>query len=533
MPRSRASLIAVVRSGLWRSAAIVVLTLIVFGWTYYVGRSLGMAASLPRDSFTRAEMSIAVAISRLSYGASGYVLYTPVVHALIEGGFNADSISVSGRIDAAIERARALHFRPDCAVPQRCLDDWGDDKGYADFVILAFWLFGFGIGALYNFYFLLLAVSLLMFTAQFFTDPERLLVMLFFVSAHYATMLILPNSTVTSVVHDARFLPAASTLAALHIALVLLRLSPLRTSDVAIVAGQVLIIVLAIDGRSSTKWQIVFIATISVIAVLRAACSSPWRAHILVDAAVVVGLGLAGVAGLDVYKRMAYDERYLREGIPSHVVWHNVYMGFGIHPSAVARFDLNPTDATSYRHADRFLRSHPETATALGIDMTRVAYPLFTAVGWRKYDEVVRAMYFRFWRDHPGYAFQTYALYKPKYLLEQIRWQLRPHSRFPAWVAVDEAVLPARRVPFNPFNVLAATAVGAGVVLAGLRAPRVSYDCALLGAVLVACSLIPSVVVAPLYYELPAVFLAIAVLIYAIGAALLVIIAKRWLLRLG
>jgi hypothetical protein len=437
-----------------------------------------------------------------------------VVDALIDGGFRADAIAEPGRINVAIERARRLQFVTDCRAPRMCADDWGDDKGYADFAILAFWLFGFRIESFYYLYFLVLGISAALFAAEFRRQPACLLLLPLFLAAHHVTVVILPDSVVTAVLHDARFLPALSMVATLHLALVASAPGALGLGSLALATAQVAVIILAIDGRASTIWQVVLIVGAAMVGILRACRAGGAWARTAAGKGVVLALIVGGVAALAGYKRITYDERYLREGIPSHVVWHNVYMGLGIHPQAVSRFDLNPTDATSYRHATRFLRAHPEAGASLGIEAERIRYPVFSDVGWRKYDQIVRATYWQFWRDHPRYAAESYVIYKPKYLLEQLLWQAGVLPTYPRWVAVDDVVLPTWRHLFNPFHPLVALAVMAAIVIAG-RAPTPSAESLILCAALFFAALIPAFVVAPLYYDLGPIFVALALACYA------------------
>src|SRR5687768_14825979 len=65
----------------WPSTVIALLALVMLVWTYQTGRELGMDASISRASFPRTDYAIATAISRLVYGAPGYLLYTPVIES--------------------------------------------------------------------------------------------------------------------------------------------------------------------------------------------------------------------------------------------------------------------------------------------------------------------------------------------------------------------------------------------------------------------------------------------------------------------
>jgi len=249
---------------LWPSFRALVLIITVFsllGVTYKDSRDLGMAEALPLHSFARTLMSIGISISKLTYGAEGYLLYVPVVDALIENGFRDDQISRRGRINYAIEAARVLKFDSERVLSQK---DWGDDKGYSDFTTLAFRLFGFQIEALFNLYFLLIGIAITAFILRFYSDPQAMLVLVAFLAAHLMVVRILPNSEVNSVVHDARFLPAISCIAMLHWMLAMVRPTRRFLNEMLLLVVQLTILVFILNCRSSSIWQIVAIGAVIV-----------------------------------------------------------------------------------------------------------------------------------------------------------------------------------------------------------------------------------------------------------------------------
>jgi hypothetical protein len=166
-----------------------------------------MADSLSRVSWIRTEFAVAVAVSRLAYGASGYAIYSDVWDWLQQGGFRADEANGFLVVDpnAGIANALGHSLNVDCdpAFVNACLADWGDDKGYADYVLGSFQAFGLRIQSLYYFYFLILGISVCVFCVDSFRDPATLVMAPLFLAAQYVAVLVLPDSQVTSVVHDA------------------------------------------------------------------------------------------------------------------------------------------------------------------------------------------------------------------------------------------------------------------------------------------------------------------------------------------
>src|SRR5207247_2347964 len=133
--------------------------------------------------------------------------------------------------------------------PTSCVPDRADEKGYIDYVMLAFSIFGLKVQSLYSFYFLVLGVSLSAFVVQFFRRIEFLALAPIILAAHHATVLVLPDGYVTSVLHDGHFIPAVACLAALHVASrFLLRDEHLLWSLPALVV-QLAVILIALNCR--------------------------------------------------------------------------------------------------------------------------------------------------------------------------------------------------------------------------------------------------------------------------------------------
>jgi hypothetical protein len=499
-------------------------------WTFQLGRSLGMADSLSKASWPRAQYSTAIAISRLDYGATGYLIFDQVWQWMIAGGFQADisGAPVDPNAGIAAARGKTLDLPGGRDNPDLYLRDWGDDKGAADYFMAAFLLFGFKIQALYYLYMLVLAISVLVFAVQFFESPGALILAPLYLAAHSLAVVTLPDSMVSSVVHDARFLPALGCLASLHAASVLVQRDRLPRRTLPLLLVQLAVLLLVIDSRPSGIWLIYFPIGAFVLSLLlswRSRGTSATLSTALWRGSFVVLL-LAGPYLLTTYKDRAYDRAYTEDGITAHMVWHSLVMGLSVHPDA-QQLGLTYTDATPYKGGFTYLMNHPDLAERLQIDTSTLAFDpqrpgdwVSNGVGFRRYEEIGKLSFLSFVREHPVYAAQAFLWYKPTYLFEQILWQSGLTDNWPAWVKIETVHAPASRHPLDLVSIPAAVAVLLATVAAldGGGARQAGRWIGLTGLLFLA-SLLPSILVAPIYYEMQVVFLTVSLMLYAVVAA--------------
>ena len=207
------------------------------------------------------------------------------------------------------------------------------------------------------------------------------------------------------------------------------------------------------------------------------------------------------------------------------MVWHALYMGLSVHPDA-ATYDLVYTDATSYNAAYWYLMDHPELARELGIDTSRLKFdPKYTqtwitdVVGFRRYEEIGKRNFLSFVSEHPRYLLESMLVYKPKYLVEQILSQAGLLTAWPSWVKIELAHAPPSRHLLDLFALAPLSVVILSVAVAcASGAARRAWLWPALSGLLVLASLLPSIVVAPIYYELPVVFGLVATFVYALLA---------------
>jgi len=511
----------------FKSFLLIFTAFALIGAAFFNARALGMADKLPQHSFTRAQMSIGISLSKLTYGAEGYLLYTPVIKSLVENGFSGDQILKPGQINTAIHAARSLQLGGGPVASEK---DWGDDKGYSDFTTLAFRLFGFQIEALFSLYFVMLGVAVTLFALRFYDDRWALSILVTFLVAHLLVIQILPNSGVTSVVHDSRFLPAVSSISMFHWLLAIARSNRRAMLEVPLLIAQAAIIVFVLNCRSSSIWQVWAVAfTLVMVGFLSLRRGDMKRMWSFV---LWLGILVSGVTSLNLYKGLTYDARYRSEnGTRAHVVWHNVYMGLGFHPDAIWKYDLLPDDSTVYRHALNYLEQNPEVVKSLGFEGTKLYEPVFVPMGWGGYDKAVKTMFFTFARNDPKYVAEAFLLYKPMLLLEEFAWQVGLKREFPDWVKINPVHGPAGdlRIKFLSLPLLFSMFLTFWACRGGHGRSGGSANvlCFGLG---VTFSLIPSIAVGPFYYELPVVFIIFSMVLIILISAL-IDSGLRWKLR--
>jgi hypothetical protein len=450
----------------------------------------------------------------------------------------ADGAGGRTDLNRGMQAALGLSFDRDCGSqhPDACVDSWGDDQGYTEgytnYIVLAFRVFGFNSQALYNLYFLIIALSLAVFALQFFADTNALILAPIFAAAHHLVVMLLPGNPVTSVVHDPHFVPVISFFAALHLTLLLVGKERDWRSTLVCSIAQLCIMAFAIDARTSALWIIgVPIAAFMLVQLrhrnLRSVSRSlVARGHLIV---LLISVPLA----LSLYDVAAYDQRYAKTGLSSHLIWHLVYMGLSVHPDANKQFAFAYTDGMSYLNAHKFLLDNPKLARDLDVDVNGLPFEpgrfaeWVAAVSWPTYERIVETMYLDFILHHRRFAAESYLFYKPAYLVEQILWQTGLRDDWPGWVIVEPAHVPSRRDTLDLFSMPAVLVVvgAAGLAVASGQRLRPGVWPGLT-AILFLVALGPGLVVAPTYYELPVVLVALTMLVYAAAAALLVPVVR-------
>jgi hypothetical protein len=500
---------------------LIVMIATLLGIITFSALRLGMPERVPVNSFARPLMNIGTAISKLQYHTLGYGSSKEVLDILVRDGFNADSVNTPGALDRAISNARAINSVSGNS-PLASNASEVDDQGYADYVMLAFDLFGFRISALFYIAILLLCTSTLIYAVGLHRQYIPLILLGCFLAAVAMTVRTLPNSTVASVIQDARFSAIWAGPSALHLGQSILWPPDRVPRQWLAIFCQATILVFAVMVRSTAFWLIIFLVITAAYTLL-----SERRMRFVTDSAIVLGL-ISSLLFLNSFKqRMTNPAGFSETGTGRHLIWHSLAMGLAFHPDA-ATVGFGTRDWEIYNLADRYLEENPGVATRLEIDRGKISheatYADFSAVGWAKYDQVVGELLLKFVREHPGYVLDTIFWYRPLYFFAELGWQFGIVERFPGWIQIDPSHIPSSDFRIDFFS-LPIAILGLGVLLAcltgsiGSTRTMVRTEGMLAGFCL--CSAIPALAFIPFYQELPLVTISVSTLICFSAAILL------------
>jgi hypothetical protein len=426
------------RTCIWRSLQLI-LILLTFGLDFGHGIMLG-EHDIAFHPLYRLRQTLAIAISRMHQPpAGGYLAYQSVVDALNENGFaifNQDKgphLDLDGsnelvksptRLEHALQDAKDAPIDPN--LPPQIIR--GNEPGYADYVYLAFRLFGAHMASLYFFYFVLLGISCVLFVAEFKRWPFAL----FLLSAYLAGLFFLQNYVQTqreqlATLANSRVFEALSLLPAMHIFLLVWRGQPFRMPTIATAAAQATLLAFVVESRTAALWQVAMIIAAAATVVLASAVgwrslSASRKGHALAaiwPAALAVTLLTTGMAAID----LRVDSRYRAEP-KAHVIWHEVLRGIlstnlelqRIYVGKVTEL-ADPTDQIAYDAVMKDLNDRNDRSSPIAFNVDGRIY-IDPDRGYAEYDRLARSLVLKILAAHP---FKVIASI-PEKLSEQIEF---------------------------------------------------------------------------------------------------------------
>ena len=270
----------------WLTAVAAALIISV---TFWQGLQRGMDHAIgigPEPEQT----AIAIALSETVYGLDlGYVGHTPVYEALRavwnRGITPSDPAALvrnstdRALINEAIASASSLSpLRPGYFSDRLLISGVYDDLGYVDFTKIAFAVFGRKVEAMYYLYFLTLALSAFCLLVSF---RDRLMPQFVLLLALFGYFIELHTNLFMHGMPSFTGLRHGSTLVILptwHLAFALIYRRPFSVSNVAGVAVQLLIMIIAIRIRGSAAWAPSLLVILAgVLGWWRACRTEAWR----------------------------------------------------------------------------------------------------------------------------------------------------------------------------------------------------------------------------------------------------------------
>lgn len=365
---------------------------LIFGmlvYTFVVSIQNGMHQMFP-EGIEYHRMSVGIAISELRYGLTGYRGYNKIYKALKDNGMTKN---FKGDIlNNAIQMA--LSVKDASSGGQYNLVR--EDKGMVTYYKLAFRIFGYKIESFFYLYFLLMAVSIFIFLMSFHNRVDLLNVLLLFVCSHFVIAATAPVVGLElQTVYNQRFLPVLAILPSLYLALLILGRRRCTLGTIAGVCMQTSILMLVVHARTSTTYQMIFLFSSSMLAILWYWLMKPDLGKYVFSKVCLWPLGLVfvGFLILTMHLIVKLDPSYTY-ATSKHFFWHAVYLGLGAHPDSWRKYGIKyEEDSIAARVVER--RARERYGTNLAVDEGL-------------YESILKDEFFRILKQDPRFVIENY-----------------------------------------------------------------------------------------------------------------------------
>jgi hypothetical protein len=413
--------------------------------------SLNQFAAMYDNPIYRWRESMAIALSRLqSPPLDGYLAYRSISNylnqhglGLMEGEVNPlpsgrelHALVFDGpRIETLIRAAATVPI--DGSLPPVILH--GNEKGLADFYYIAFRIFGIHVWAFTTLYFVILAISAVLFFLTFRSSPFcTLLLMLYLIASFY--MLGFQVGGQIDVPHNSRFFPVLSCLATMHLLLLVLLRTPLRPTTFPAAMVQMVILYFVISIRLMALWQALALIASPLLVVDYRRLWLGWRLPRLLPTMTAETatrawpalLVFAGLIGYATYTKVAVDKTLYRSETASHLFWDPLYGGLISSSPQLSHLylpgcveDIKSTACLAERYSDNMvydavladLRKRHEVPPEIAyVSDGQIMINAFWNAG--VYDRIARRIFFDVVRAHPLLAIKTLVYDKPSDQIE-------------------------------------------------------------------------------------------------------------------
>lgn len=370
--------------------------------TYTTGRELGMATLV---STRHAFYSLPYAISSQYFGTDGYVILRDVAAVFIKALPKVSNDTMAQAMALTPARGSLMYFP-------------GDDKGDADFAILAIRLFGPRVESLYYAWFALFGAAIVVFAAGHWREGPLLALCATTLSI-YIAFFALPLTSELGSIQNPRVFGMVSLVSVLHLSLAMIARRPLTFWQAGACAAQALLIAMSIHVRTPEAWQAMAVFGVGAWLLVRWRVSHGWS---FLWPAVILA---AALVTLNVYQRASMDDIYKTTHLQRRTMWHNVVIGFALNPVLARQYDLIVDDMPVIT----LVRKHL-AATNRRDEIDRIFRPAghedyaFNGIAkdFAQYERVAREVTLAIIRSHKLEAAKTFVYYKPRVLWRNLAW---------------------------------------------------------------------------------------------------------------
>ena len=344
-------------------ATLIAIALVI---NFTEGVTLGERGTLFYPLY-RTRQTLAVALSMMHLPPlGGYLAYGSIVNLLTTKGFHFSDNSNDPNDALRIAKlfastaylndtlADALQTAIDASLPPDTIK--ANDLGYADYMRMAFTLFGLKVSSVYDFYFLMLSISIGAYLMQFYRSRTMLYVLTAYLSVHlfviqYCNVIGLPAGSIA----NSRTFSCLALLPTIHISALLILGADLSFRTLFTTCMQALLLSFIVLCRFEAAWELGSLGAIATFAALRVTGDPKTgtigiraRARQLWPALVV----LLAFGGLQSRQDLASAPAY-RSDSARHVVWHEILLGLlSTDPSLIGKY-TDVKQINSYVFDDR------------------------------------------------------------------------------------------------------------------------------------------------------------------------------------
>lgn len=321
-----------------------------------------------------------------------------------------------------------------------------DDKGFVDYVIAAFSIFGPRKESLYCFWFLILFLSVTLFVKSFRKQIWAIAILIFLLlGMHFATSL-LKLATIPIAIYEPRYLDVLALISIYHMVFfaVFFEKDDWKRNLYPFL-GQLLIFLFLYHARVTLLWGALAIACISFFVFI---ARKEWKR--IGSSAVVIMSVIVGFLLLEGYKRCTYNEKYFQNEGGPRLCWHNALMGLDI--SSMKRYAATEALIDDHLIAQLVIRyakglsSCPDSLKNLDDRKLLNSLGNWGEADWTSYERYARKLYFDCLSKNKKEAFLLYFFKKPLIVLNRLVI-VRPDvcsSENKGW----------HEILLNPFNII-------------------------------------------------------------------------------
>lgn len=464
--------------------------------------------------------------SEVNHGALPYTYFTELGRHFESGNPFVDRPRLEALLAAAHANAVTVVSKAPVYFP-------ADEKGTVDFVRFAFAIFGTELPSLLYFYLGIFAVSLLLFAIRFRRDSAALMTGVLAVAALYVGVSALPITREVYSVINPRGIGSLSFIALVHLSLLALSKGRLGWRDAPALVFQPAAILLVVTMRSAESWQAIALAAITAAGlcrafVRRAGGPVPWLRACAPVLPVLILLG-----GYQLYQRAAYPADYSSTNVRNKIFWHNVLIGFALHPQLAGPYGLSLNDASVWS----FVRYR--AIAAHNPDVPAIFFETGLVKGFRAYDELCRHTILELAAKHPRQIVELYVWYKPRMLWRTLKYAVGQVDHDLDYYGIQDQASSllspeerrAQSAYYNPFAVVPLLLVAAGAAAAGRAAVRSAFAPGTLAALatIAVFSLLPALLTYPLVHVVVAGYISFTMLLYAVMTrAAVAVLDRSW-----